>query len=202
MMGSAHVERNGRYAVTALMAILAFVVMARLVMLTLVTPVIAIILIWMIVVPISYRALAEEPALQGLPELPAPPPGLNWQKALPRRKRPARNAPRHAPVNHIKRVLSELGYRCAPSHDSKVSLIARSADGASVVVKICEGQAGVLACQDALKAMLKVGAHEAIVFAPNGPTPTASRFLRQIRSRRGVRIRIWSDANLARPARR
>lgn len=200
MMGSAHVDRNSRYALTALMAILAFVVMARLVMLTVMTPVIAIVLIWMIAIPMSYRALAEEPALKGLPELPAPPPGLNWQRAMPRRKRPARATMRPAHIKEIKRVLSGLGYRCTSSHDPRASLIARSADGSSVVVKICDGQAGVLACQDALKAMLKLGANEAIVFAPSGPTPTARRFLRHIKSRRGVRIHVWNQANLGRPA--
>ncbi len=200
MMGAAHVDRNSRYALTALLAILVFVVMARLAVLTLVNPITAIVLMWISIVPISYKALAEEsPSSKGLLELPGPPTGLNWQTPRPRRKGGSRTALHSSQAKELRRVLTELGYSHAPTQDARVDLVARSADGRSMVVKICDRQAGVLACQDTMKAMRSLGVDEAVVYAPHGSTPTARRFVREIRSRKGVRIRIWNQANFGKP---
>jgi hypothetical protein len=46
---------------------------------------------------------------------------------------------------------------------------------------------------------LNLGVDEAVVFAPHGSTPTARRFVREIRSRKGVRIRIWNQPTFAKP---
>jgi hypothetical protein len=56
-----------------------------------------------------------------------------------------------------------------------------------------DGEAGILACQDAMKAMLDSGAREAIVLAPQGSTSRARRFVRKIRSRKGLHIHICND---------
>jgi len=200
MMGAAHVDRNGRYALTALVVILAFVIMARLAVLAAMSPVAAIALVWMITIPISYRALAEESGPSKIIlELPGPPAGLSWETPRPRRKAGTRTAVHDGQSKELRRVLEQLGYSHAPAQDSRVDLIARSADGRSIVVKICNRQAGVLACQDALKAMRNLGIDEAVVFAPHGSTPTARRFVREIRSRKGVRIRIWNQPTFAKP---
>jgi len=200
MMGAAHVDRNSRYALTALLAILAFVVMARLAVLTVMNPITAIALIWVSIVPISYRALAEEPpSSKGLLELPGPPTGLSWEAPRPRRRAASRTAVHSSQARELRRILGELGYSHAAAQDARVDLVARSADGRSIVVKLCDRQAGVLACQDTMKAMRNLGADEAVVFAPHGSTPTARRFVRQIRSRKGVRIRIWDQPEFAKP---
>ena len=196
MMGTAHVDRNSRYALTALVVILAFLAMARLAVLTAMSPMTVIALIWILTVPISYRALAEEsPPSRGLLELPGPPTGLSWQTPHPRRKGNFRTSVHEREARELRRSLNVLGYSHAPADDARVDLVARSPDGRSMVVKICDRQAGVLACQDAMKAMLNMHVDEAVVLSAHGSTPTAKRFVREIRSRKGVRIRIWSQPN-------
>jgi hypothetical protein len=91
--------------------------------------------------------------------------------------------------------LKRLGYSQTPAEDPAADFLAQSPEGKSFVIKVVEGQAGILACQDAMKAMIGSGAKEAILLAPEGSTSTARRFVRKIRSRKGFRIRIWNSAD-------
>ncbi len=155
-------------------------------------------LVWLLIVPVSYSILAEQnPHKVGLFQLPGVPVGSSWDPSPPRPRARATITRRGRATRDLRRVLKRLGYSPDRLENSDVDMVARSPEGKNVVVKVVEGQAGVLACQDAMKAMLDSGAREAIVLAPEGSTSTARRFVRKIRSRKGLRIHIWNSPHSA-----
>jgi len=153
-------------------------------------------LIWLLVIPLSYEILAgQEPSTISLAELPGLPAGSTWQPKPPRPKRPARITPREQATRETMHVLRRLGFSEDETGTPKVDLLARSSDGRSLVVKICEREAGVLACQDTMRAMIEKGATQAVVIAPHGATNSAKRFVKRIRGRKGLHIRILKNPN-------
>ena len=152
-----------------------------------------IVLVWLITVPVSFRVLADHETAKGLIELPGVPVGSEWQPRTPREKSVQPVSRRERAAKDIRRILSKLGYSSDSLANSDSDMLAQSPDGRNLVVKVLDGEAGVLACQDAMRAMLDNGAREAIVLAPQGSTSTARRFVRKIRSRRGLHIRICND---------
>ena len=156
----------------------------------------AIALIWLLIIPLSYEILSEQES-HGLLDLPGIPAGSAWQPNPPRERRATTLSAREDVLRRMRVALQKHGYSHSPSSDPELDLLATSPDGRNLVVKVVDGQVGVLACQDAMKAMLTAGAREAIVLAPNGSTTTARRFAKRIRYRRGLRIRIWSDPDEA-----
>lgn len=152
----------------------------------------AIALIWLLIIPFSYEILSEQEA-HPLLDLPGIPTGSTWQPRPPRRRISPPPSEKERAIKHMRSVLQKHGYANSAAKDPGLDLVATSPNGRDLVVKVIEGQAGVLACQDAMKAMLNAGAREAIVLAPNGSNSTARRFVRKVRSRKGLRIRIWND---------
>jgi hypothetical protein len=152
----------------------------------------AIALIWLLFIPFSYEILSEQRTYPLL-DLPGIPTGSTWQPRPPRRRISPPPSARERAIKHMRSVLQRHGYANSAAKDPGLDLGATSPNGRNLVVKVIDGEAGVLACQDAMKAMLNTGAKEAIVLAPNGSTSTARRFVRKVRSRKGLRIRIWND---------
>jgi hypothetical protein len=154
----------------------------------------AIALVWLLIVPISYRVLAEQERVPtGILDLPGVPVGSEWKPKAPRKKNGRAMSRRERASKDIGRLLSKLGYSPNSLTNSDADMIAQSPDGKNLVVKVLEGEAGILACQDAMKAMLDSGARDAIVLAPQGSTSRARRYVRKIRSRKGLHIRICND---------
>ncbi len=161
-----------------------------------VTSPLTIAVIWIVVVPLSYQVLSEHASAPRLSlQLPGIPTGSSWQ---PNRARPKTRPPLQwgeRALRDLKTGLQRLGYSQSPSNGTPVDLVADSPEGKRLVIKVVDGQAGVLACQDAMKAMLSNGSREAILLAQEGSTSTARRFVRRLRSRRGLRIRIWHSVD-------
>ncbi|MBU7004388.1 MAG: hypothetical protein HXS50_02390 [Theionarchaea archaeon] len=154
----------------------------------------AIALVWLLIVPMSYRVLAEQETLStGILGLPSVPIGSEWQPKAPRKKNERIISRRERASKDMGRLLQRLGYSSNSLANSDADIIAQSPEGKNLVVKVLDGEAGILACQDAMKAMLDSGASEAIVLAPQGSTSHARRFVRKIRSRKGLHIRICND---------
>jgi len=152
-------------------------------------------LVWLLIVPVSYRILAEhETVPAGSPVLPGIPTGSQWQPKAPRRRSPKAVSSRERSSRDLSRLLKTLGYSSASPENSEIDIIARAPDGRNLVFKVLDGEAGVLACQDTMKAMIENGVREAVVLAPQGSTSLARRFVRKIRSRKGLHIRICNDA--------
>jgi hypothetical protein len=152
-------------------------------------------LVWLLILPTSYRVLAETETMTtaGLIQLPGIPVGSEWQPKTPRLKTIKPQSRRETASRELRRVLKKLGYSSDSLSKSDSDMLVQSPHGRNLVVKVLEGEAGVLACQDAMKAMLDNDAREAIVLAPQGSTSTARRFVRKIRSRRGLHIHIFND---------
>lgn len=151
-------------------------------------------LVWLLIVPVSYRILAEHETIPTGPLiLPGIPTGSRWQPKTPRHRNPKAISRRERSSRDLNRLLKTLGYSSDSPENSDVDIIARAPDGRNLVFKLLDGEAGVLACQDTMKAMIENGVREAVVLAPQGSTSLARRFVRKIRSRKGLHIRIYND---------
>ncbi len=149
-------------------------------------------IIWGLLIPLSYHVLKDQ--AQEFPDslrLPGVPVGSTWQQGAASKHEP--------PVNGEKArteiVLSRLGYTIADADGMPVDILATSDSGKSVVVKICDDKAGILALQDVMKAMMKNRSKEAMLIAPGGSTSAARRFLHQMSSGKNVRITFWNSAH-------
>jgi hypothetical protein len=194
MMGSVNPNRQTNYLLAFLgtaVALVAFLLIATSPPLN---PSVRLILIWVLIIPLAYVALSERGRLAaGSEELPGVPIGSRWEPRPPRPKASDRGPEGNTDARNLRRALRKLGFSPEPVKDPDIDMVARSPEGKEFVVKVCEGQAGLLACQDAMRAMLDKGANDAIVLAPQGSTSTARRFVRRIRSRKGLHIRIWNS---------
>jgi len=191
-MNSGIVQDRTRQILAVLGAVLVLTVILMLASILPASSATAIALIWLLIIPFSYEILAEQET-QALFDLPGVPAGSSWQPRPPRRRASPPPSARENAIKRMRSVLQKNGYANSAAKDPGLDLVATAPNGRNLVVKVVEGQAGVLACQDAMKAMLNAGAKEAIVLAPNGSTSTARRFARKVRSRKGMRIRIWSN---------
>ncbi len=147
--------------------------------------------VWAILVPLAYFSLGE--TRSGVPpllELPRTPVGFHWEQ--PRARRPPKGSRPHGPedfARDIWKFLRKNGY--SSIGPSQTSSLAETPDGKRILVRVCTETAGVLACQDTMREMIRSGVREAILFAPKGSTRGARRFVRAIRSKRRLRIHIW-----------
>jgi len=148
-------------------------------------------IIWALVVPLSYRLLQEDnfQTTTSL-ELPGVPIGSAWR--IPSRRSRA-EPKKEDPKREIRSALKKLGYSASKSGENGDNLLATSSSGRKIVVKLCEGQAGILTFQDTMKAMFEEGADEAMVIAPQGSTASGKEFLHTVKSSRGVRITVWNS---------
>ena len=146
---------------------------------------------WAILIPLAYCALGEAtPPVNPLLELPRVPVGFHWEP------RPARHPKRESQLHDSGRVSRDIwkflrrnGYSSVTPSDS--GALVESPRGRRVLVKVYNDTAGVLACQDTMRDMIRSGVKDAILFAPKGSTRGARRFVRAIRSKRRLRIHIW-----------
>lgn len=198
MMGSPRVHHQIKNFLIVIVVTIALIVVLDFIMRYPMNYRTRIILVWLLIIPLSYRILAERDSTSlTFLQLPGVPAGSSWQPRSPRSRPPADIPGREQTARELKQALRKMGYSPDTTKGSDVDLLARSPDGESLVVKICEGQAGVLACQDTMRAMLDKGAREAIVIAPHGLTSAAKRFVRKIRSRKSLRIRTWNNPKCA-----